>query len=137
MNQMRQAKHPRSFFRLEYPESVRPKIFVDDGMYTVINLSEEGVKFVRPGRNPEHLAEPSPKVLTGKILFQNDEVWDVKGHVLRVEDQTVVLKLSQGLSFGKIMAEQRFLLKRFGNLRQPTEVLQASADLPAKGIHGK
>ena len=39
------AENARSYFRLQYPASARPRVVVADRAFAVLDLSEGGVKF--------------------------------------------------------------------------------------------
>lgn len=114
---------PRNYFRLEYPSEVRPQIYIDDGVYPVINLCEGGVKFSRAKgkKSQEELDIGGEAELKARIIFHDSDESTVVGRIIRTDRDTIVLKLSEGVSFQKIMAEQRFLLNKYGTLRRPLD----------------
>ncbi|SMF30100.1 hypothetical protein [Pseudobacteriovorax antillogorgiicola] len=114
----KEDKSPRNYFRLEYPNEVRPRIFIDKNSYPVINLCEGGVKFAIDPRKDDVEAE---RVHEAVIVFHNSDQTEVIGKVIRSEKDSVVLKLSEGVPLQQIMAEQRFLLNKYGTLRRPLE----------------
>ena len=113
-------KSSRNYFRVEYPTDVRPVISFQDGKYRVINLCEGGVKFTFPTREFD-LRNLAQQEITATITFHNHDKSEVIGTIIRAEKDSIILKLSQGVSFQKIMAEQRFLLNKYGTLRRPSE----------------
>lgn len=108
----------RTHFRIEYPKEVRPKIEIDGKVFDVINLSEGGVKFSQIKDAPK-MVEDSP--IEGKIVFFDSEEKKVIGTIIRSDKSSVVLQLSQGVPYQKIMNEQRFVLKKFGGLKRPDQ----------------
>ncbi len=113
---------PRNYFRLEYPTEVRPQIYIDDDVYPVINLCEGGVKFSRvKGTQNQELDVGGDADLKARIIFHDSDESTVIGRVIRTDRDAIVLKLSEGISFQKIMAEQRFLLNKYGTLRRPLD----------------
>ena len=113
-------KTSRNYFRVEYPADVRPVIRIKDGSYRVINLCEGGVKFTFPTREFD-IKQLEKEEITATITFHNHDKSEVIGTIIRTEKDSVILKLSQGIPFQKIMAEQRFLLNKYGTLRRPSE----------------
>lgn len=113
-------KPSRTYFRVEYPNDVQPVIRFDQGTYSVINLCEGGVKLRYPARDVD-LSTLSQKKINAVIEFHNHEKTEVIGTLLRADKDSIVLKLSKGISFQKIMAEQRFLLNKYGTLRRPSD----------------
>ena len=109
-------KHPRNYFRVEYPHEVRPQILIDEQSYPVINLCEGGVKFVI--RDETRDAEKDYEAV---IVFHNSDQTDVIGKLIRSEKDAVVFQLSEGVPLQQIMSEQRFLLNKYGTLRRPND----------------
>lgn len=106
----------RNHFRIEYPSRDRPKIKVGDESFTVLNVSEGGMLFEFKGPAEELEIEND---LRGTIAFRNEEKIQVEGTVVRVEDNRVAVQLSKGIPLGRIMAEQLYLLKKFGTIKVP------------------
>ncbi|MFW7378823.1 MAG: hypothetical protein ACOH5I_08455 [Oligoflexus sp.] len=113
-------KKSRDYFRVEYPPEVQPIIQLEDGSFPVINLCEGGVKFAFNTKDHD-LKELEQRTFNATIVFHNHDRSQVIGTIIRADKGSVVLKLSQGVSFQKIMAEQRFLLNKYGTLRRPSD----------------
>jgi hypothetical protein len=111
-------KKSRTYFRVEYPPGVQPIIQFNKGRYPVINLCEGGVKFSFDTRSAD-LPSLEKKTFNATIIFHNHDQTQVIGRIIRAEKDSLVLQLSEGVSFQKIMAEQRFLLNKYGTLRRP------------------
>lgn len=112
-------KKPRNYFRVEYPSEVQPTIKLEDGSFPVINLCEGGVKFSFNTKDHD-LKVLEQKTFHATIIFHNHDQSEVIGKIIRSDKNYLVLKLSKGVSFQKIMAEQRFLLNKYGTLRRPS-----------------
>ena len=111
-------KNPRNYFRLEYPKDVRPRIKIADSSYPVINLCEGGVKFAINHKRDDVDAKGEHEAV---IVFHNSDETEVIGRVIRIDKDSVVLKLSEGVPLQQIMSEQRFLLNKYGTLRRPRD----------------
>jgi hypothetical protein len=113
-------KPSRSYFRLEYPKEARPLIAIGDGKFSVINLSEKGVKFSFDAKRSTFVLDTGNAV-DATIIFQDRGRTQVTGKILRIDSDAVVLELSEGVPLQRIMTEQRLLLNKFGNLKRPFE----------------
>lgn len=111
-------KPSRNYFRLEYPKDARPLITIGEGKFAVINLSEKGVKFSFDARHSSFVLTPDAD-FDATITFQDHGREHVTGKILRIDTDSVVLELSDGVPLQRIMTEQRLLLVKFGNLKRP------------------
>lgn len=80
----------------------------------VLNLSERGILFGGVRDLSFNLGE----MLKGIVVFNDKEEVVIEGEILRTDKDTCALRLSTGVPFSRIMAEQRYLINRFGTLRQ-------------------
>ncbi|MEZ4588790.1 MAG: hypothetical protein R2909_20635 [Gemmatimonadales bacterium] len=99
----------RAFYRLEYPLTARPTLRVGDRSFEVLDLCEEGVRF---------LLRPGDRVAVGygfegAIRLLSGDVVPVEGKVLRVVGPQAAAKLLRGVSFGAMLEEQRLIQQRF------------------------
>ena len=97
----------RAYFRLRYPEADRPTMTINGQDYPVIEISEGGAKI----RLPQADAMAVGTIIVGGLLFRDGVVVPVKGEVIRIDTLAAALKFSQGISFGRVQAEQRRLLR--------------------------
>jgi len=106
---MPEFEHPREYYRIPYPLSARPELFIAGQAYPVIDLSEGGLRY--------HLGEaPEPDLnstVKGVIKFKRGEAAGVRGRVIRVQDSHVALALEVSLPFKIILDEQRYLRDNF------------------------
>jgi PilZ domain len=98
----------RAFYRLVYPLLARPELRIGGQSYSVVDLSEEGVRFEARGPFPE-IGLP----MEGQLQFKSKTEIDVAGIVVRVTPPTVALKLVRAIPLPVIMEEQRYLKRRF------------------------
>jgi hypothetical protein len=99
----------RQYFRIQYPLYYRPKVRIlgEDYESDVMELSERGVRFRYKG---------SSQLSTGaelhvNITFYDDESFQLKGELLRIEKKDVILRFSGSISLNRIMKEQLYLIK--------------------------
>jgi hypothetical protein len=105
----------RAYYRLPYPETERPTMWVGNHRYAVVEISEMGARVLIAGREP--LPQQGP--VAGLIRFHDGELVAVQGTVLRVEAAQAVLKLTVGISLPRMLVEQRRLLQLYPTLFDP------------------
>lgn len=107
----------RNYFRVEYPIGARPTFKMRTKTFPIINLSEGGMLLCLKDTNqPGALGMR----LQGEIRFGDKDSLAVKGCIIRLSDDSLAVLFSDdGVSFQKIMAEQRALLTRYGTLKRP------------------
>jgi hypothetical protein len=98
----------RQYFRISYPLYYRPKVRIrgEDYESDVMELSERGVRFQYKG---------SIQLSTGaeidvNITFYDNESIQLKGELLRIEKEDVILRFSGSIPLNRIMKEQRYLI---------------------------
>ena len=98
----------REFFRLPYPITSGATLAVDGANYKVGEISERGLRVVSGvGRFPVNARIQGTLTLTMGLQCA------VAGTVLRIEDDSFVLKLERGPSSYDVIREQRFVAKIF------------------------
>ena len=98
----------RKYFRLRYPVTERPIIRSGDRDFEVAEISEGGVRIIVTGGME---FEPGGQ-FSGSILFADGEILDIRGLMLRSMDGEIVVRLSQGISFKRMVAEQALLKQK-------------------------
>ena len=98
----------RQCFRVEYPLSYRPEILLNNGKYRVVDLSEGGIKFFSRGNKLEVGAE----VLSKLIFHDKRAIGNLKGKVLRVEDDHVVISLEEKIPLRKIREQDIYVINK-------------------------
>mgnify|MGYP001282824331 CR=1 FL=1 len=109
----------RAYFRVEYPNNDRPNLRINSDQFTIMNLSEKGLLVVND-TNGKPLKVG--KEMAGTVVFGDKEEVVVKGTILRETAGKVAVVLTDGIPLHKIMTEQRYLINRYGTLRQPGQV---------------
>jgi hypothetical protein len=98
----------REFFRLPYPITSGATLAVDGANYRVGELSERGLRIVSGvGRFPVD------SLVRGTLTLAMGLRCPVSGTVLRIDDDSFVLKLEQGPTSYDVIREQRFVAKTF------------------------
>lgn len=103
----------RKFYRLAYPLTMMPPLNVDGLEYPVTELSEAGLRI----RCADPYAFKSGDELRGEISLPEGEVLPVTGVVLRRDGKDIVIAPLEGVSFKRIVAEQRRVLSQCPNVR--------------------
>ncbi|MGE0442467.1 MAG: PilZ domain-containing protein [Gemmatimonadales bacterium] len=98
----------RAFYRLVYPLAFRPVLRLDRLRCEVVDLSEQGIRFVHPGPTPLKVKEE----FKGFLELPTDTGLEVEGLIVRVDGRQVAASLSKGVPFGVMLEQQRFLQQR-------------------------
>jgi hypothetical protein len=102
-----QTGKTRQFHRIRYPLSFRPKIRIqgENCDCEVVELSERGIRFLYKGR-----AQLSAGLeIEVNITFCDGESFHLKGEILRVEREDVIMRFSGSLTTNRLMKEQLFI----------------------------
>ena len=100
----------REFYRVEYPDGYRPKMVLrhkagEVKKCDVVDISEKGISIAG-----EEVSELKPKSkIEAQITFMDGESVDVKGKVLRVNEDQVAIYLAKGIPLPRIIKEQMLL----------------------------
>ncbi len=97
----------RQFHRIRYPLSFRPKVRIqgEDCDYRAVELSERGVRFLYKG--PARLS--AGLEIEVNITFSDGESFQLKGELLRVAKQDVIMRFSGSLTTNRLMKEQLYI----------------------------
>lgn len=104
---MPQTGKTRQFHRIRYPLSYRPKVRIqgDKCDYKAVELSERGLRFLYQG--PARLSQGLE--IEVNITFSDGESFQVKGEILRVVNEDVIMRFSGSLTTNRLMKEQLFI----------------------------
>jgi hypothetical protein len=98
----------REFFRLPYPITSGATLFVDGANYRVGEISERGLRVVSGvGRFPVGVN------IQGTLTLATGVRCPVSGSVLRIDEDSFVLKLERGPSSYDVIREQRYVSRQF------------------------
>jgi hypothetical protein len=104
------AKERRTRYRIRYPAKARPRLILDGRAFEVIDLCERGVRFLLDEGSTIRVGD----LITGSIEFRDGSKTYVHGKVLRKHGPLeVVVTDLRGISMEKMIAEQRYLTRRF------------------------
>ncbi len=99
----------RAYYRLYYPVLDRPVWRVNGRDYEVVEISEGGARL----RYGEGLPERPETPVSGRIKFSDGAETEVAGVVLRKVEGGIVVVLSKGISFRRMLVEQVHLKERY------------------------
>jgi hypothetical protein len=105
---MSQKTCQRKVFRIQYPESDRPRLSTASASYEIIDCSESGLRY-RLGGAP---APAVSKTVQGTVHFGCGDSAELSGFVLRVQDDLVAVRLAKSIPAGIMLREQRWLRDR-------------------------
>lgn len=99
----------RGLHRVRFPISERPIWCVNHTDVPVIEMSENSCRVV----TVDDTAKDVDSVWVGHLRFADGErVW-IEGIIVRRDQASIVLRLSKGVSYRKLMSLQRDFLRRF------------------------
>ena len=104
-------KERRGRPRIKYHFAKRPTIFVQDVAYRVINISQNGVKFIAP---PTHIPEVDKKV-KGSINMGGPTRFDFTATVLRIIGDLVILQFDEPIPHEEFQFELSRVSQNFGD----------------------
>ena len=99
----------RKHYRVVYPPMARPKLVMWGQELEVIDISENGIKFISDLDMARRISRKS----RGKLILKNGNTIEVEGVILRIQDEQTILYLSRGIPYHAIVAEQRYLLSHY------------------------
>jgi hypothetical protein len=98
----------REYFRLPYPITAGAVLTVNGANYKVDELSERGLRVVTGvGRLPVDA------IVQGTLTFAMGARCTVQGVILRVDDDSFIVKVDRGIKGYDVMREQAFVNKQF------------------------
>jgi len=102
--------HRRRHYRVAYPPNDAPTLHTKNGQATVINISEEGMKFACDVQQLPALTSE----IQGTVVFGDGQAFEIEGKIVRVE---VAARLSKAIPYEKIVKEQIQLIKKYPGYR--------------------
>jgi hypothetical protein len=108
----------RTHFRIGYPISARPRARIGEVEYSVLEISERGLRFAAIG--PDEFQ--SDQEVTCLLTFKDGESFELRGRVAHSKTGRYVgVHLSDQIPLARIMSEQRHLILRFPRWRPNDE----------------
>ena len=99
---MTSGDQKRRYYRLEFPQFQRPKLFFQHRVFEVIEISEAGARITAAGALPAVGSK-----IEGTMLFTDGEKETISGKVIRKDGAVLILDLAKGISLQRITTEHR------------------------------
>jgi hypothetical protein len=101
----------RQYYRIRYPLSYRPKVRIQGEDYEsdAVELSERGIRFLYEGK----IILSEGLDLEVNVTFHDGESFELKGEILRVAKEDVIVRFSDSLPPSRIIQEQIYLRNHF------------------------
>lgn len=106
----------RGHFRLRYPPGGGPVLHAGAAARAVVELSERGLRVSDGGRTAT-LAER----VSGVLRFPDGTELAVEGTVVRAVGGWIAVRLTRGVHLGRMLAEQRRVLREYPGFLRPVE----------------
>ncbi|MBL6751933.1 MAG: PilZ domain-containing protein [Nevskia sp.] len=103
----RERGQQRRYYRVVYPTTLRPVLLLGDESLPIIDICENGVRFVA-GKSAQ-IEVGTPVEATVKFRSGHDTV--IRGTIVRAGAREVAINIERGVTFRLIIAEQRMLLE--------------------------
>lgn len=103
-NQQQRSSERRRYFRVAYPEAVRPVLRTRTHEFEVLGLAEKSLRFCNPAK--VRLVD----WVKGTLTFFDGTSVEVEGKIVRRHNDEVVLYLITPLPFSRMLQEQRLVI---------------------------
>ena len=103
----------REYFRLPYPEELMPILTIGGQQYLVTEISEAGLRLRCERPDEFQLGEK----VEGAVTFAEGEEVTITGQFLRSCENEFVISPLKGVTFRRVVSEQRMILMRYPSLR--------------------
>ena len=101
-------RNRRKYFRFRYPRNDRPSLNLGHP-FAVTEISEGGLRVARAARDLWLLDGR----VRGEVRFGDGESTVIEGHVRRVSASEVVIELTSGVDFRRMLKEQSRVQRRY------------------------
>lgn len=99
----------RALHRVQFPIAERPQWNIGHWSFPIIDLSETSCRVV----GVTDFAQSADVVWAGFLKFADGEQIWIEGTIIRHDEEAIVLRLSKGVSYRKLMSLQRDFLRRY------------------------
>lgn len=104
-NNSKAGPERRSYFRVTYPVEQRPFITIRGMQFSILDISESGVRFINPNG-----AKLPGDIFQATVVLHDDEPFNIVGRIIRMRDTEAAMMMTiRGIPFKKIISEQAFL----------------------------
>ena len=101
----------REFYRVEFPEQERPKLFLNEISYEVMDICEAGIRFEVD--DVESLIDNGR--IDAQIRFRDGAVVDSSGNILYQRENSLVVILDKPISLRRVRAEHLYLINKYSS----------------------
>ncbi len=114
------SQQKRQSFRLAFPRSYHPLLFLAENTFTVCDASEFGVRF----KHNDVILEVNTEISV-HIKFPDGKHFPLKSKVIRNDKNFTCLELLTPIPLSKIRSEHLFIIKHYVNKdKQSTQSLE-------------
>ncbi len=103
----------RRYYRLAYPATMMPTLQIADERFVVPEISEGGMRIRCPDRFEFGIGDE----VSGEIVFVDGDTLSISGVVLRCERHDLIIAPLEGISFQRVVSEQRRILSQCPSVR--------------------
>ncbi|NND97001.1 MAG: hypothetical protein HKN47_06695 [Pirellulaceae bacterium] len=97
----------REFFRLRFPDAMRPTAVIDDGEFGVAEISEGGMRIVCDRRCCHQIDDD----IEAFIAFEEGEPTHVSGRIFRKDGDECIIKLTKRITLNRMIREQARVIR--------------------------
>ena len=98
----------RQYYRLPYPATMMPLIRIAGKEYSVPEISEGGLRIRCTDRNDFGIGDE----VSGEIAFAENDTLTISGVILRRDGKDLIIAPLEGISFKRVVREQRRVLSQ-------------------------
>lgn len=106
----------REHFRIEYPGEERAILFLNSIQFTIIDLSQSGIRFL----SPDHLPQLG-QIFMIKVIMLHGYQHLTRAKVVRLHNNEVMLTMQHHINRVQIDLEEEYLFQRYGQFRSAPE----------------
>ena len=99
----------REYFRIQYPDQERAKLLLNSMTFSILDLSQSGVKFLSPSPLPH-----SDQIFMVKIIMLYGYQHLTRGRVVRTTKNEVMMVMEGQIEKTHIDAEEEYLFHKYG-----------------------
>lgn len=103
----KQTGERREHFRVRYPYTERPRMIIDNGTYSVMDISEHGLRFAK---EDDLLHDFTNEALKGVLSLGTGRKLFFEGKVVRNSRDEVGVYINDALPFDTILEELNHLI---------------------------
>ena len=99
---------------MKYPPDFRPILTLKGRKYSVIDLSEKGIRFDAGDISPFKKGE----IVDLTIQFVDGEILDLSGKISRLDPEPAAIRLLNAIPLKKIRSEELYLIREYSKKKR-------------------